>query len=350
MLVRLFGRNFRSFKTNFELSMVAADLKRKEDRDRGVVEVPIAGAAEPLRLLRSVAIYGANASGKSTLLLAARALNWLVAESSAKSKPSEKIPPYEPFLLDDVSRVAPVELGCDVVHEQSLLRYEIKLEEKSVLCETLTLFDENGETRLIDRKPSGEVGGDLISHGEVNRLYVKEMQPNVAVLSKLAQHGPRRGPESVQPYYAAIRDATQPRDYSNATTYQIKIGDVGRERFADDPNYREWIMRHLIRSADVGISGVETRRVKFTIPDFARELLAKPGDGQGLPDEGVVVSFVHEGISSQAIDSSANASVESSGTRKLFNLAADWWRWPTTLSPFSRMNSVRASIPDYSTA
>ena len=64
MLVRLFGKNFRSLRDDFELSMVAADLKRKEDRDRGVIEVPIAGADEPLRLLRAAVIYGANASGK----------------------------------------------------------------------------------------------------------------------------------------------------------------------------------------------------------------------------------------------------------------------------------------------
>ena len=85
MLVRLFGRNFRSLKAPFELSMVAADLKRKEDRNRGVIEVPIAGMTEPLRLLRTVAIYGANASGKSTVLTAGRALNWLVTDSSARS-------------------------------------------------------------------------------------------------------------------------------------------------------------------------------------------------------------------------------------------------------------------------
>lgn len=69
MLVRLFGSNFRSFKAPFELSMVAADLRRKEDSDRGVVEVPITGMAEPLRLLRTAAIYGPNASGKSNVLL-----------------------------------------------------------------------------------------------------------------------------------------------------------------------------------------------------------------------------------------------------------------------------------------
>ena len=66
MLVRLFGRNFRSFKGKFELSMVAADLKRDEDRHRGIIKVPIAGMTEPFRLLRAVALYGPNASGKST--------------------------------------------------------------------------------------------------------------------------------------------------------------------------------------------------------------------------------------------------------------------------------------------
>ncbi len=73
MLVRLFGSNFRSLKGKFELSTVAADLKRSEDRDRGVIEAPIEGMAEPLRLLRVVALYGPNASGKSTVLTAGRA-------------------------------------------------------------------------------------------------------------------------------------------------------------------------------------------------------------------------------------------------------------------------------------
>jgi AAA15 family ATPase/GTPase len=321
MLVRLFGRNFRSLNTRFELSMVAADLKRQEDRNRGVIEVPIAGMAEPLRLLRTVAIYGANASGKSTVLTAGRALNWLVTDSSARSRPDDKIPPYEPFLLDDDSRAAPVELGCDVVCEESLLRYEIEFGEKAVLRETLMVFDENGATTLIDRQPSGEVGGDLISRSDANRLYVKDMQPNVAVLSKLAQHGPHKGAESVHSYYEAIRNATRYENYSDAAMMQIKLGDLNDERFADDPRYREWIMRHIIRSADVGICDVETHRERFEIPDFVRVQVEKVRGENRLPDKRVVVSFVHEGNSKKPID----FSYESSGTRKLFSIAGDWW-------------------------
>jgi AAA15 family ATPase/GTPase len=319
MLVRLFGSNFRSFKAKFELSLVAADLKRKEDCDRGVIEVPIVGMIEPLRLLRAVAIFGANASGKSTVLTAGQALRWLATDSSARSKPDAKIPPYEPFKLERRSRVAPVELGCDVIYGDSLLRYAIKFEAKAIQRETLTVLNDKDEVKLIDRRPTGEIGGELITQSQANQLYVKEMQPNVAVLSKLAQHGPRRGRESAQPYFGAIRDALQYRDYSDAADVYKAGSDA--ERFADDAEYRRWIMRQLIRAADLGIFGVKTRRESIEVPDFVREQIAKLNGDAKLPDKRVIVSFLHEGSSSQHIDFAH----ESSGTRKLFNIAADWW-------------------------
>lgn len=319
MLVRLFGSNFRSFKGDFELSLVAADLRREEDRDRGVIEVPIAGMAEPLRLLRGLAIYGPNASGKSTVLMAARALCWLVVNSSPRSKPDAKIDQYQPFLLDDTSRDAAVKLGCDVVYKEWLLRYEIEFEEKTILREALTLLNENEEVKLIDRRPSGEVRGDLIARSDANKLYVKEMQPNVAVLSKLAQHGPSKGKESAQPYYKAIRDSTRYEDYSTVVD-RLYMG-WHNERFADDVPYRDWIMRHLVRVADLGICDVHTRREIREIPDELRDELAKIDSELTFPDTEVVVCFVHEGNAKRPIDFSD----ESSGTKKLFNISGDWW-------------------------
>jgi energy-coupling factor transporter ATP-binding protein EcfA2 len=321
MLVRLFGSNFRSFKSKFELSLVAADLKRDEDRDRGTFKVPIAGMAEPLRLLRAVAIFGPNASGKSTVLAAAQALRWLATDSSARSKPGAELPTYEPFLLDAESRTAPISLGCDVVYKKSLLRYEITYRAKAIRRESLTILGENGEIKLIDRQSSGEVQGALITESTANQLYVKEIQPNVSVLSKLAQHGPHKGKESAQSYYRAIRSATRYRNYADAAGMKITLGPSGDDRFADDPDHREWIMRHLMRAADVGICDVRIRRERFDVPDLVKQHLAEVDSSLQVPDTRVVVSFVHEGQSSQAIDFSN----ESSGTQKLFNIASDWW-------------------------
>jgi hypothetical protein len=321
MLVRLFGRNFRSLRDPFELSMVAADLTRSEDAERGVIPVTLDGISEPLRLLRVIALFGHNASGKSTVLTAARAINWLVRNSSATGKPGSKIAPYEPFRLDKGSDRAPVRLGCDVVHDRAILRYEIAYGSRQIEEEKLSLLTGDAERTLIDRKPTGEVIGELITRSAANQLYVKGMQPNVAVLSKLAQHGPARGEDSVQPYYRSIIKATRYEDYSHSAVLTQSLGDSARDRFADDAAYRKWIMQNLIATADVGIRDVEVRRETIEVPDTVRQF-ALTQDGFKLPDKHVVVSFVHDGANRKALE----FALESSGTKKLFNIADDWWR------------------------
>jgi AAA15 family ATPase/GTPase len=315
MLVRLFGRNFRSLKKPFDLSMVAADLPASEYSGCGVIEAPIKGFEKPLRLLRCAAIYGPNASGKSTVLTASRALQWLATDSSPRSKPDAPIPTFEPFLLDEESRTDAVALGCDVVLGTSILRYEIEFGAREILREKLKLLGER-EVTLIDRKSTGEVEGDLIERSNANRLYVNEMQPNVAVLSKLAQHGPAKGRESAQPYYHAIRDATR---FADVTAPFVGGIDADLDKFVDDPTYREWVMRHLIRPSDLGISDVQISREDFEVPEVLREF-AKINSEITFPTKRVVVSFVHEGSMKQPI----NFSNESSGTRKLFGIAAKW--------------------------
>lgn len=321
MLVRLFGRNFRSLRNDFELSLVAADLTREEDCDRGVIEVPIKGMKDPLRLLRAVAIYGANASGKTSVLLAAGALRWLATDSSGRMTPGAPVPPYEPFALDRTARKAPVALGCDVVLGNSLIRYQIEFKEKQVVTEKLVQLDGDEETVLIDRTATGKVGGDLILRSEANQLYVKEMQPNVSVLSKLAQHGPQKGDESVQPYYRAIRQALRAEDYSVATAMQVSVGFGANERLASERGYRDWILEHLMRPADFGIRGLKIRREKLEIPNTVRQLIESSPVAGELPDTHVVVAFLHDGGSEQAIEFQH----ESAGTKKLFNIAPDWW-------------------------
>jgi uncharacterized protein len=321
MLVRLFGSNFRSFKDPFELSMVASELSDNEENKRGVIEAPINGMEHPLKLLRTVAIYGANGSGKSTILTAANALRWLVMYSSPKSEPDKPIAPYEPFLLDENSSKSPTTLGCDVVYNSSILRYEIIYTDKKILEEKLELLDQSDSNVLIERLPSGEVKGSLISSKSPNKLYVKEMQPNVAVLSKLAQHGPIKGKGSVQPYFGAISSATKFSDYSNAAQARFSLQDSITERFADDTDYQAWIMNHLIRASDVGICDVKARHQNDKFLQQLRNALPKTIVDLKFPETRVVVNFVHHGIIAREIDFTE----ESAGTKKLFNLANDWW-------------------------
>jgi hypothetical protein len=258
-----------------------------------------------------------NGPGKSTVLLAAHALHWMVGSSSALGRPGSRIAPYEPFRLDAATRDAPVTIGCDVVLDGKVRSYEISFRSHLIEHERLTLHDPAGDNVLIYRPQSGEVQGSLIAASESNRLYVKEMQPNVAVLSKLAQHGPSKGRDSVQPYYKAILAATRWKEFSSSAMGNMAPPD---QRLAQDADYQNWIMRHLIRPADLGIEEMHTRIDDIEYPEAMRKSLPQTPDFV-LPDKQLLLSFIHRGKDRQAIEYSA----ESAGTRKLLNISEELW-------------------------
>lgn len=113
MLIAFRVENFRSLGSLAELSMVASSLKAKDPAiDANNV---ITARGGDLRLLRSAAIYGPNASGKSNLVKALDFMRTMVLDSSHKMQAGDTIDvvPYclrgkwDPsrfeieFLLDD---------------------------------------------------------------------------------------------------------------------------------------------------------------------------------------------------------------------------------------------------------
>src|SRR5687767_14185768 len=146
MLIEYFGENFGCFRDAFRLSMLATDID--PDSDRGIVEVAVSGDPEPLRLLRSAALYGPNASGKSTILRAARSLGLLIFRA-ARFRSDEPIDFYEPFAGGRAAE-KPVRLGLKAVVDGNVYDYEVAFDQFQVIHErldqqlldqSLTLFD-----------------------------------------------------------------------------------------------------------------------------------------------------------------------------------------------------------------
>jgi len=89
MLLRFRASNFRSFRAEQELSMIAGAFS---DRAETVRNPP--GTDEGV--LPVAAIYGANASGKTNVILAIRFMSEAVRNSHARWEPDEPIR-LEPF-------------------------------------------------------------------------------------------------------------------------------------------------------------------------------------------------------------------------------------------------------------
>ncbi|WP_372094441.1 ATP/GTP-binding protein [Tistrella mobilis] len=147
MIIDLSLSNFRSFKEDQLLSMNVESARHRHPSNFTLIEDGRIG------VLRSAAILGANASGKSNLLTALSALRWLV-ESSGGRKEGQRILPYEPFRLSGESRKEPVILEMEFVVPSGVrYRYEISFLANKILEERLYSFARRARAMVFERTP-----------------------------------------------------------------------------------------------------------------------------------------------------------------------------------------------------
>ena len=126
MIVNFSIQNFGSIKDKQTLSFEADASKHLED----TYVVHTAGK----RLLKLALIYGANASGKTTVLKGLDFLRDLVL------KPKEKktdILHFDPFLFDVQTPIQPTELSIEFVHEEVCYQYEVAFSRQAIISEAL---------------------------------------------------------------------------------------------------------------------------------------------------------------------------------------------------------------------
>lgn len=148
MIVDLTVENFRSFEDEqiFSLNVEAALERHKGNytlADR-----------KKLALLRSAAILGANASGKSNLLRSLAAIKWLV-ESSHGRKDGRPIPPYEPFQLSKKQAELPVKFEVEFVVPSGVrYKYDISYLSNRIVEERLYSFGGRSRALIFERGPA----------------------------------------------------------------------------------------------------------------------------------------------------------------------------------------------------
>ena len=126
MIVNFSIQNFGSIKDKQTLSFEADASNHLEN----TYVVHTAGK----RLLKLALIYGANASGKTTILKALDFLRDLVVNPKEKKT---DILHFDPFLFDAQTPLQPTELSVEFVHEEVCYQYEIAFTSQAVISEAL---------------------------------------------------------------------------------------------------------------------------------------------------------------------------------------------------------------------
>lgn len=178
MLVAFTVENFRSIRAQQTLSL-------EEPRTDEHLQVSNVADRDGRRLLKSVALYGANASGKSNIL---RAVGWLrdfILHSVTRGQVGEPID-VAPFLLSTETEHAPSHFEIEFLLNGFLFRYGARVSREAVLEEWLfRKRPKSKAARLFTRDgQSIDVSEDHFKDG---RALTEHTRPNALFLSVCAQ-------------------------------------------------------------------------------------------------------------------------------------------------------------------
>ena len=189
MIIELKLTNYKSFKDKQTFSMVAsAEKKLREENSSPAETLP------RTRLLHSAAVYGPNASGKSTLVHALAFLRDFLTQAVNRS---EEAPiPVHPFLLEEATRQAPTRVEITFEHQTVRYQYGLALTFERIHEEWLVAYPKNAPQTWFERHIDEQTNEDVYyfgSHlkGEKQKL-ASLTRPNVPFLSIAAQFNQRQ--------------------------------------------------------------------------------------------------------------------------------------------------------------
>lgn len=310
MLIEFSVANFRSLQERQTLSLV----KAKGDE---LVETNTfkAVAANKFELLRSAAIYGPNASGKSNFLLALRAMKKIVLESATSQQRGDKLP-VTPFRLSKAMIDAPSEFEVIFIVDQVRYQYGFSTTEERIHEEWLLAYPKGRPQRWFGRDWNEEkqaydweMGSNLM--GE-KQLWQKSTRDNALFLSTAVQ----LNSQQLQPIY----------DWFNTTLRLANLGGWGPGFSASlcEKEEKAQIMDFL-RAADLNIEDILIEREPFDIkslpddmPDHVKKAFADELKGKQLID----IKTIHKSVEGSNV--TFDFEEESDGTQKLFSFAGPW--------------------------
>jgi uncharacterized protein len=237
MIIDFSISNFRSFKDDHMLSMHVEGSRTRHPSNYTLVE------DDRIAVLRSAAVLGANASGKSNILTALRALRWIIL-SSAELKDGEPIPPYEPFRLSPDSEKRPVRFEIEfVIPSGSRYRYEVAFSAVKIMEERLFSFAKRSRALVFERGKDDT--WESVTFGGTYKGGKRKFSffENASYLSRAANDA--ASPDFIREIYRYFKSMTYVSS-GNWGSPKIKLADAAMMRAVSE----------LICLADTGVAEV----------------------------------------------------------------------------------------------
>ena len=304
MLIEFSVENFRSIKDQANLSLVADS--GRERRDTHTTETAV-GSARPIPILRSAAIYGANASGKTNLLKALETMQRIVL-SSAKEL---DLLPVTPFRFDAASETEPTTFELQCLAGGIRYQYGFSATRQAVDEEWLYAWPRGRLQTWFERseKKNVKFGDKLLGDKEVWR---RSTRTNALLLST-----------------AVALNSVQLRPLFDWFKTHLRVsleGDWGSDFTIEccQGEQKEAVVG-LLKQADLAVSDIQLVKEDFSTEMMPRDMPSALRDAMAreLSDFKIVRPQLSH-LSTEGRTVEFDLDEESDGTQKIFALAGPW--------------------------
>lgn len=314
MLVEFSVANYRSIRERQTLSL--AQSKLKEAKGLAINGFSNSGLSG-LSLLRSCAIYGPNAVGKSNLLMALDTMREVVVESAAQMQRGDELP-VTSFRLDAEFRDMPSEFEVVFIRDGVRYQYGFAATQARIVEEWLIAFPKGRAQHWFARQwdeqkndYQWQMGNSL--QGK-KQLWMESTRSNALFLSTAVQLNGLQ----LQPVFDWFEDTLRMASVSGwSPSFTASLCDTQESKAK---------VMDFLGAADIDIDDVVIEKKKFDtqdlpddMPDEVRSLISKKYEGKELIAN---LNTVHR--DSQGKPVTFDFDDESDGTQKLFSFAGPW--------------------------
>jgi hypothetical protein len=305
MLIEFRIANFRSFRELQTLSMTSgagSEFRESNTFDPALGDFP--------RLLRSAAIYGPNAAGKTNLLRALQFMQSFVLNSASTS--ASILHPHSPFQFSSECRSKPTRFEISFAQEGVRYEYSFELASDGVHGERLVEYRHaRGRAVFSRNRDTYKFGSYLRGPKEV---WKDTTRPDALFLSTAVQLNSRQLRPVFDWFQRKLVVVAGATGMNQALTLKLLSEEDGKERLLP-----------FLRVADPGISDLEIQREPLAAGMIAMGpgIMLEKQPGAAVPSA-VRVTFSHQGGDSDSPPLALKLDEESGGAQMLFSSAGAW--------------------------
>ncbi len=339
MLLNFSIKNFGCFKDEQTLSMEA---NRHTNLEKWYVRHYRTNSGKTYRVLKLALLYGANASGKTTVLKALDFLRELVLEPAEKK--TEELD-FTPFLFNKNTPNENSGLKIEFLQNGIKYLYELEFNQKAIVSEKLHVYNPN-RAKVYIRETDLETEYTVIKFG--GKIKIGKTESQMLTANTLWNHTVLGGYLKTNIEIQELKEVT---DWFKNFLYRLvqprSILTVFITKLLDKGKIRKDILLNILKAADFNISDINIKKEVKPLPEEFLDFLKLAGkiDSEKFKEienvdkiTGTEIFFQHKVSGENYV---LPFELESQGTQRFYGLAGflDLLIRKNILVPFDELES-----------